>query len=186
MAKTVINNQGVITRGGSGTLIQNSVNISGATTINGAATVTGKGLNGVALSAATSLIATGATNTDISVTIPAGAVILDIGVIFTDAVVINSAADLAVDVGTSAGGAQYAAAVNMISNNTAAAAGSGISTSGLNGEGAVSLAFKANVPLRVVDEDIVHFRVANSANNITAGEAVAFVRYMVIPGSHLV
>ena len=186
MAKTVINNQGVITRGGSGTLIQNSVNISGATTINGAATVNGKGLNGVALSAATSLIATGATNTDISVTIPAGAVILDIGVIFTDAVVINSAADLSVDVGTSAGGAQYAAAKKMISNNTAAAAGSGISTSGLNGEGGVTLAFVANVPLRVVDEDVVFVRVANSANNITAGEAVAFVRYMVIPGSHLV
>ena len=186
MAKTVINNQGVVTRGGSGTLIQNSVNISGATTINGAATVTGKGLNGVALSTATSLIATGATNADLQVTIPAGAVILDIGVIFTEAVVINSAANLAVSSGTAAGGTQYCAAVNMISNNTAAAAGSGISTSGLNGEGAAALAFAANAALRVVDEDVVFVRVANSANNITAGEAVAFVRYMVIPGSHLV
>jgi len=186
MVKTVIDDRGPVGTTGSGTIINNALEIAAATTINGAATVTGKGLNGVALSAATSLIATGATNTDISVTIPAGAVILDIGVIFTDAVVINSAADLSVDVGTSAGGAQYAAAKKMISNNTAAAAGSGISTSGLNGEGAVSLTFKANVPLRVVDEDIVHFRVANSANNITAGEAVAFVRYMVIPGAHLV
>jgi hypothetical protein len=180
MVKTVINNKGVVARTGTGTKIENDLNISGATTIGGAATVTGQGLTGCAYSAESAITGTGATNTDLEVTIPAGAVILDVGVVFTEADVINSNANLSVTVGFSAGDNAICTATNMISANTAAALGSAISVSGANGEGAAALAFVANAPLRVAAEDVIFFRVANSANNVTAGKAVAFVRYMVV------
>jgi len=180
MVKTVIDDRGPVGSGGSGTVINNALDIAGATTISGTATVTGQGLTGCAYSTETAITGTGATNTDLQVTIPAGAVILDVGVVFTEAVVINSAANLAVTVGFSAGDNAICAATNMISSNTAAALGSAISVSGANGEGAAALAFVANAPLRVAAEDIIFFRVANSANNVTAGKAVAFVRYMII------
>jgi len=136
------------------------------------------GVSGIVHSAATSLICTGATNADFVLKQPANSILLDAGVVLTTAIVINSAANVAVTVGTAAGGEQICASANLMSSATAGAIGSAITVSGASGEGAASLAFVADSAVHVAADRDVHIRVANSANNITAGEARAFIRYI--------
>ena len=157
-----------------------SATLSGCT-ISGDQTVTGTGIDAFSRSDETTLsTSAGAQNNDVSITLPAGAMIIDVGIVISDAVVINSAADLSVSVGTSAGGTQICTAAKLISNNTAAAAGEAINVIGANGEGAVSLAFVAQAPIWNSSSRDIHIRVANSANNVTAGKFYGFVRYTVV------
>ena len=136
------------------------------------------GVSGVVHSAITSLICTGATDAAFTVKQPANSLLIDAGMVTTKAIVIDSAANLAVKVGTAAGGAQICASANYISSNTAGALGSAISVSGASGEGAASLAFVAATALHVTAERDIHFTVSNSAENITAGEVRCFIRYI--------
>jgi len=136
------------------------------------------GVSGIVHSTVTSLICTGATDKDFVLKQPANSLLLDAGVVLTTAIVINSAANVEVKVGTAAGGAQICAAANLMSSATAGAIGSAITVSGASGEGAASLAFVADSAVHTAAERDVHIRVSNSANNITAGEARAFIRYI--------
>ncbi len=166
-------------------LALSSTTLTGATlsgcTISGDHTITGTGINAFSRTDETTLsTSTGAQNNDVSITLPAGAMIIDVGIVISDAVVINSAADLNISVGTSAGGTQICTAAKLISNNTAAAAGEAINVIGANGEGAASLAFVAQAPIWNSSSRDVHIRVANSANNVTGGKFYGFVRYTVV------
>ena len=167
------------------TLTMSGTTFSGATlsgcTISGDQTVTGTGIDAFSRSDETTLsTSAGSQDNDVSITLPAGAMIIDVGIVISDAVVINSAADLSVSVGTSAGGTQICTAAKLISNNTAAAAGEAINVIGANGEGAASLAFVAQAPIWNSSSRDIHIRVANSANNVTAGKFYGFVRYTVV------
>ena len=149
-------------------------------TLKGDHVVTGTGVDTFKRTDETTITATGATNKDVSIALPAGAMIIDVGIVVSDAVVINSAADLSVSVGTASGGAQICTAAKLISNNTAAAAGEAINGIGASGEGAASLAFVAQAPLWDSAARTIHIRVANSANNITAGKVYGFIRFTVV------
>jgi len=149
-------------------------------TLKGDHVVTGTGVDAFKRTDETSIIATGATNKDVSIALPAGAMIIDVGIVVSDAVVINSAADLSVSVGTASGGTQICTAAKLISNNTAAGAGEAINVIGASGEGASSLAFVAQAPLWDSAARTIHIRVANSANNITAGKVYGFIRFTVV------
>ena len=135
------------------------------------------GVSGVVHSAITSLICTGATNKDFVLKQPANSLLIDAGVVVTTAIACGSM-NIAVTVGTVAGGEQICASANLLSSATAGAIGSAITVSGASGEGAASLAFVADSAVHVAADRDVHIRVANNTANITAGEARAFIRYI--------
>jgi uncharacterized protein YjbI with pentapeptide repeats len=155
--------------------------VSGCT-LSGDHTVTGTGVDAFSRSDETTVTSTGAQNNDISIALPAGAMIIDVGMVVSDAIAINSAADFSITVGTDSDftGAQICATKKLISASTAAAAGEAINVIGANGEGAQSLAFAAQAPLWSSAARTIYFRIANSANNVTSGKIYAFIRYTVV------
>ena len=72
-----------------------------------------------------------------------------------------------------------AVAANLISANTASAAGTAISLDA-SGEGAATLAMKAEAVMHSSDARTIHITVAHDANNITAGACKGFVRYAIV------
>ena len=163
-----------------GSTTLNSATLKGCT-ITGDHTVTGTGIDAFSRTDETTLsTSAGAQNNDVSITLPAGAMIIDVGIVISDGVTINSAADLSISVGTASGGAQICTAAKLISNNTTAGTGEAINVIGANGEGAASLAFVAQAPIWSSSSRDIHIRVANSANNVTAGKFYGFVRYTVV------
>ena len=181
MAKTTIDNiKGLSsTPNGSGTTIKNTSQFNGPVLFNGSNTTNpGGGLTMVTLGSPQTCVRTGAGNVDTSVTIPAGSAIVSLGIVFTSALTLNSAANVGLAVGTSAGGEQFVAATVVASSATAAAAeGAVIATTGASTEGTNALAFAANAVQRFAAEQVVHFRLSNDAQNITAGTAVGFVEF---------
>jgi len=144
-------------------------------------TLNSKGVAGVAYSATTTLTRNGAgTMGAITVSLPPGALITDVGMVVTTAFLLNTAADVTVKVGDGAGQADICAAANFIGNNTGLAIGEAISTSGANGEGAAALAFAASAPMYADAASTIHFTVANSGNNVETGAGVCFVSYVVV------
>ena len=138
-----------------------------------------KGAVGTVSSAATSLIATGANTEDISVQVPANALIVDVGVIVTTALALNSGADVTCAVGVgAAGNADLSASANLASSVTAVPINTAFHTSQAN-EGAALLVLKVDAPVYRTAATDVFFRVGNSANNVTAGAVKVFVRYII-------
>ena len=180
MVKTIISGKGAVGQTGSGSSIANASTIAGNLTFGPGSDITnpGGGLTMVKLGSPQTCVRTGAGNVDTSVTIPAGSAIVSLGVVFTDALTLNSAANVGIVVGTSTGGNQLVTATVVASSATAAAAaGAAIATTGANCEGTNALAFAANAVQRFAAEQVVHFRLSNDGNNITAGTAVGFVEF---------
>ena len=181
MAKTTIDNiKGLrSTPNGSGTTIKNTSQFDSPVLFNGVDTTNpGGGLTMVKLGSPQTCVRTGAGNVDTSVTIPAGSAIVSLGIVFTDAMTLNSAASVAIVVGTSAGANDLVGTTVVASSATAAAAeGAVIATTGASTEGTNALAFAANAVQRFAAEQVVHFRLQNDAQNITAGTAVGFVEF---------
>ena len=138
------------------------------------------GLVGLAYSSSTSLIRNGVGIAGaLEVKLPAGALVLDAGIVVTTAIAISGNSDVSVKVGTAANGSEIAVAANLISAFTASAAGKAISLDA-SGEGAATLAMSANAVMHSSTERTIHITVTNSANNITAGACKGFVRYAVV------
>ena len=146
--------------------------------------ITGKGIQGTAVSAATSVpVAVG--NTDISVALPAGALIKDMGFVVTSALGGTGASGtVTVSMGTSSGGAELVAAVEVCDANSAAAAGS--SQSVLNAveadaSGAPFGDFKDAATLYSATARSVYMRFAQGAGVAAAiGEVIVFCDYIVV------
>tara|TARA_R110001592_G_C12982336_1_gene734307 strand:+ start:391 stop:882 length:492 start_codon:yes stop_codon:yes gene_type:complete len=142
--------------------------------------INSKGAIGTVSSAATSLIATGANTEDISVSVPANALIVDAGVVITTAIALNTGADITCAVGVgAAGNADLSASANLASSVTAVPINTAFHTSQAN-EATGLLAFKVTAPVYRTAATDVFFRVGNSANNVTAGEVKVFVRYLIV------
>ena len=154
--------------------------ISGPVTIAAGA----KGIRGTAVSAATSVpVAVG--NTDISVALPAGALISDMGFVVTSALGGTGASGtVTVSMGTSEGGAELVAAVAVCDANSAAAAGS--SQSVLNAveadaSGAAFADFKDAAALYSSTARSVYMRFAQGTGVAAAiGKVVVFVDYTIV------
>ena len=141
--------------------------------------INSKGAMGTVSSAAVSLVATGANTEDISVKVPANALIVDVGVIVTTAIALNSGADITCAVGVgSAGNADLSASANMASSVTAVPVNTAFATSQAN-EATALLALKVAAPVYRTAATDVFFRIGNSANNVTAGAVKVFVRYLI-------
>ena len=90
-------------------------------------TITGKGIHATATSAVTD-IPVAAGNTDIAVSLPAGALVRDMGFVVTSALGGGAASGTqTVSMGTSEGGAELVVAVEVCDANSTAAAGSSMS-----------------------------------------------------------
>ena len=124
----------------------------------------------------TSLIATGANDVEMTLTQPAGTVLVDVGFVLTTAIA-GSSGNSNLKVGTSDDGNELISATALMSSATAAVVGSGISVSGLMSEGAATLAFKATSAAWTSADRTVYLRLENSAA-ITAGAGVGWISYM--------
>jgi len=169
MPKVEISNRGLIQTTGNGLQIDLPV------------TLNSSGLSGVAYSAETTLARTGAgTMGAITVDIPPGAVITDVGMVVTTAITSTGSMTITAKVGTAAAGAQICAAANLVSADAGGVAlGRGISASGANAEGAAALAFVAEAAMRATAARSIHFTIANDGNN-TTGDCVCYVAYAVV------
>ena len=154
--------------------------ISGPVTIAAGA----KGIRGTAVSAATSVpVAVG--NTDISVALPAGALISDMGFVVTSALGGTGASGtVTVSAGTSEGGAELIVAVEVCDANSAAAAGS--SMSALNAveadaSGAPFADFVDAAALYSSTARSVYMRFAQGTGVAAAiGEVIVFCDYTIV------
>jgi len=171
MPKVEISSKGLIQTTGNGLQIDLPV------------TLNSSGLSGVRYSSETSIIKTGAGNTQMSVVVPPGALLTDVGVVCTDGVDASTSLTVTAKVGTAAGGAQICAAANFASAATGTdiiEAGHAISTSGANGEGAAALAFVAECAMRATAARTVHFTITHDTGNLTSGKVVCYAAYAVV------
>ena len=167
MPKVTINNsKGLYQETGSGIYVQSA------------------GAEGVAFSGATSLpVAVG--NTDISFSMPAGALVTDFGFAVTSAVGGSGASGtVTVDLGTSAGGAELVAATVVADANSTIAAGSSMSVLNAVEADASGAAFGD-----FVDASALH---ATAARTLTArfaqgtgvaaaiGQVHAYIKYIIL------
>lgn len=145
-------------------------------------TVTGTGLCGVQRSDETSLTRTGAGIMGaMEVSLPAGALIIDAGVIISDAIVIGGNSTVTVRVGTGADGQQICTAANLMSADTDETVKTVMNVIGASGEAGVSLAFAAQAPMWSSSTRTIHITMRNGdAENTTAGKAYGFVRFMIV------
>ena len=95
-------------------------------------------------STATSIVASGANDTAMTIIQPANSFLINAGVIVTTAIA-GSSGNINIKIGTADDGAQIAAAAALMSSDTAVAIGTVFSSTG-QGEGAVDLAFAAEAP----------------------------------------
>ena len=136
----------------------------------------GEGLTGVAYGDSTSMVAGGANDVAISITQPAGTLLVDAGCVLTAATV--GSGNTNVKFGTALDGAQICAAAALISSGVGAI-GSSIAVSGAQGEGAAALSFVADAALYTATARTIFFRAENSAA-LTAGTIRPFIRFIKI------
>lgn len=173
MPSTTINDsQGLVQRSGGGLSIEN------------AATVTGAAIESVKYSASTST-GTAIGNVDVSVELPLGALVTDIGFICTEAIDCAGASTLTADVGTTAGAADVlvakvlnAAGTDVLAGATASVALGNLLTVGGN-------AFAAPLPAQLLYNaavaETLHMRLAIGGAILTgAGAFRMYVKYIVI------
>ena len=181
MAKTIISNKGAVAQSGTGSSIANGSTLAGNLTFNPESiTNAGGGLTMVAVGEAKSLLRTGAGNVALSCTVPANAMLVNVGIVFTTAMTLSGATNAGVLVGTSATGSEIVA-TGLLGSSTAAPApiNTVLSTKGKTEAGGV-LPLVANAPLRFAAEQVIHFTVQNQANNVTAGVGVPFAEYIIV------
>tara|TARA_R110001583_G_scaffold12000_4_gene53538 strand:- start:332 stop:847 length:516 start_codon:yes stop_codon:yes gene_type:complete len=171
MPKVEISNRGLIQTTGNGLQIDLPV------------TLNSSGLSGVRYSTETSIIKTGGGRTDLTVDVPPGALLTDVGVVCTDGVDASESLTITAKVGTGVNGAQICAAANFASAVNGAdviEAGHAISTSGANGEGAAALAFVAECAMRATAARTVYFTVTHNTGNLESGKVVCYAAYAVV------
>ena len=167
-------------------LASSDTTLNGATlssvTLSGDSNITGTGVTGLNRSDETTLTRTGAGIMGaMQVSIPAGALIIDAGVVISDDIAIGGASNVSVRVGNAADGQQICAAANLMSAATAETAGTVMNVMGASGEGGAALAFVAQAPMWSSSARTIHITMRNGdAENTTAGKAYGFVRFMVI------
>lgn len=118
------------------------------------------------------------------VSIPANAVITDVGVVVTTGITLSGAATLGVTFGTAAEGEQIVAndADSLATSGTTLAAGKGTSTDGavqVGLGGAAALAFVAD-SLFSASARTVYGKITHSAEDITAGAVRFWVKYVIV------
>ena len=146
-------------------------------TTNAACTFTGAvtNLTQYVKSAATTWIGTGAVDVEYQLTQPAGTMLIDCGIALSTATV--GTGNTVVRVGTGDDGEQLCADANMISAGVGAI-GTAITVSGESkSEGAAALAFATSAVVYSGAARTVYIMAQNSAT-LTAGEGVAFIRFM--------
>ena len=183
MAKVVIDDvRGIDQKSvGSGAVIKNASELAGTLRLNPTSiTNSGGGLTMVALGEAKSLLRTGAGNVALSCTVPANAMLVNVGIVFTTAVTLSGATNSGVIVGTTAAGSEIVA-IGTLGSSTASPApiNTVLSTKGKTEAGGV-MALVANAPLRFAAEQVIHFTFQNQANNVTAGVGVPFAEYIIV------
>ena len=147
-------------------------------------TITGKGIQGTATSAVTSVpVAVG--NTDIAVALPAGALIKDMGFVVTSALGGGAASGtVTVSAGTASGGAQLVAGVAVCDADSSAAAGSSMSVLNsveADATGAPFGDFKDAAALYSASARSVYMRFAQAVGVAGAiGKVVVFVDYTIV------
>jgi len=131
---------------------------------------------GVAYGDSTTLVSGGANDTAISLTQPAGTVLVDAGCVLTIAVA-GTSGTTNVKFGTALDGAQICAATALISSATAGAIGTGVQVaSAAQGEGATSMIFVAAAALYTAAARTIYFR-AEADQAITAGTIRPFIKF---------
>ena len=147
-------------------------------------TITGKGIQGTATSAVTSIpVAVG--NTDIAVALPAGALIKDMGFVVTSALGGTGASGtVTVSAGTSEGGAELVVAVAVCDANSSAAAGSSMSVLNsveADASGAPFADFVDAAALYSSTARSVYMRFAQGTGVAAAiGEVIVFCDYTIV------
>ena len=165
MVKSVFSDgKGLVQSAGSGVRIENAV------------TLVPEGLGGAALGDAVSAVNTGAGDKEMTVTQPANTVLVDVGVVLTTAIAMSSG-NVKVKVGTTDDGNELCTLGDLISSNTAAAIGTGISVQSLTSEGAAALSFVAGVALHTATERTIYIR-AEQSQTVTAGVYRPFIRFI--------
>ena len=182
LTDVIINTARAVTLSGTNTL-------SGATTYSGAATVTGVGLESIKISDAATITVGNGSNTDTSVTIPAGAMITDYGVIFPTATDCAGGSTLSLNIGLSAAGTELLGsyALNAAGQNVGAAtAGGNVFSVALgnkieNGAGAAP-GPSTNTDLFFTVEDTIHARITVGGADLTSNSGTYrfYVKYVVV------
>ena len=182
LTDVIINTARAVTLSGTNTL-------SGATTYSGAATVTGVGLESIKISDAATITVGVGTNTDTSVTIPAGAMITDYGVIFPTATDCAGSSTLTLSVGLSAAGTELLGTyqLNQAGQDIGAgAAGGNVFSVALGNkidDGAGSAPGPSdNTDLFFTVEDTIHARITVGGAELTSNSGTYrfYVKYVVV------
>ena len=144
------------------------------------------GLEGIAFSDNTT-IAVAQGNNDLTVKLPANAMIIDLGLVCTTVIDSAASSTVSLDFGTTAGGAELTAQVQI--NNTGDDIAAGVVISSLMGNiahtsGNAVGTFKQAAPLFSTSARTITGRVVvGGANLTTAGKARIFARYVVVEDS---
>ena len=182
LTDVIINTARAVTLSGTNTL-------SGATTYSGAATVTGVGLESIKISDAATITVGIGTNTDTSVTIPAGAMITDYGVIFPTATDCAGSSTLTLSVGLSAAGTELLGTyqLNQAGQDIGAgAAGGNVFSVALGNkidDGAGSAPSPSdNTDLFFTVADTIHARITVGGAELTSNSGTYrfYVKYVVV------
>lgn len=174
----VTDTKGLVQESGSGTKINNSLDIAGGATVNST------GLEGVVVSGATTLAAA-AGNTDIEFAMPAGALVTDFGFAVTSAVGGGAASGtMTVSLGTAAGGQQLVAQAVVADANSTIAAGASMSVLNAveaDASGAPFADFVDAAPLHSTTARTLHARFTQGVGAAAdAGEVHAYVKYIIL------
>jgi len=124
-------------------------------------------------------------NVDTNVTVPANGLITDMGFIITTAITATTSNTLTIDFGTSAGGADFVAAVQVNATSAGLALGTSASVLAGNkavGSGTVFAGFVDGVKLYDTSAEVVNMRLVIGGADLTNadGRIRQFVKYIVI------
>jgi len=146
------------------------------------------GLQGIVFSSETTIPVTNSTTTTMSVHLPAKALILDVGWLTTTKIDAATSSTITLSFGTSAGGAEITAAVQINQTNTDIAAGTSVSSCQANlphASGAAVGVFKVAAPLYDDDNRRIYGNVAVGGAEMTAaGAGRMFVKYTIVEDTY--
>lgn len=189
MVKTVINNTVGLEQFPStnGLVVDNAATLNGATTLNGALTVAGAGLEATKFSDELT-IAVGQANYDTNVTLPAGALLIDLGYIVTTTIDADTGSTVTVQFGTAAATADIIASKQVNEDNTDVAAGvvqsvlaANFATAGTPTPPNTFATFEPAVTLHSATAQTIHMRVTiGGADLAGAGAVRMFARYAIV------
>ena len=153
--------------------------------------VTGTGVEGLEAIKFSSKITVGATQTNYdtaAISIPANALITDLGYICVDALDSDTGTTLTFSFGTAAGGAQLVAATQLNQTNTDIAAGviQSLQLGNVPHASGAAIPYKADAAYFSATARDIFMRVTvGGANMSNAGSVTAFVKYCIVPSASL-